>query len=164
MENNKKVKYRENSLKKAADSEKLDGYLKVTGIGPWIAVLTAAAVLAAIAVWMIFGKVQTKITGAGYCENGSILCYYALDDIAKLSEGCKVELNSARTEDAEGTVTAIDSSLYRPGEIPNEILFLLSDSEWYGTVRVSCDLEDALYAATYVEESSAFASLAGQGD
>ena len=164
MEHKHETIFREKNLKRATDSEKLDGYLKVTGIGPWLAVLTAAAILAAIAIWMVFGKVQTKITGAGYCENGTITCYFVLNDITKLSEGDTVDIESISVEDAEGTVTKIDSSLYRSSDIPNEILFLLEDAEWYGTVEVSCEEEDALYAVSYTEESSAMASFVNQED
>ena len=66
--------FREKTLKKASDPEQLDGYLKVTGFGPWFVILAAALVLAAIFVWAFFGRVQTVISGAGYCKNGMICC------------------------------------------------------------------------------------------
>ena len=149
----------ESSTNKNNASEELDSYLNVTGAGPWIVALTAAVILAGIAVWLMFGRVQTKITGAGFCENGSICCYFELDDISKLSKGTVVEISSMNVEAAEGTVTEAGTKLYRDYDIPNEILINLSDADWYGTVQISCDLEDGLYTATYTEESSAMASF-----
>ena len=55
--------FREKNLKKASDPEQLDGYLKVTGMGPWFVILAAALVLAAIFVWVFFGKVHTIVNG-----------------------------------------------------------------------------------------------------
>jgi hypothetical protein len=69
--------FREKNLKKASDPEQLDGYLKVTGMGPWFVILAAALVLAAIFVWVFFGKVHTIVNGAGYCKDGMIRCYFA---------------------------------------------------------------------------------------
>ena len=160
MENVEKT---ENTTKKTTASENLDNYLSVTGAGPWIVALTAAAVLAGIAIWLLFGKVQTQITGAGYCENGSICCYFDLDDIKKLTKGTVVEIKGIDTEGEQGTVTEVGTSLYRDYDLPNEVLFLLPEADWYGRVQVSCELEDGLYSASYTEESTAMASFSGQG-
>lgn len=77
MENTETTLFREKNLKKAVEPEQLDGYLKVTGFGPWFVVLAAALVLAAIFVWAFLGKIQPIITGAGYCESGTLICYVA---------------------------------------------------------------------------------------
>ena len=159
MANTGKSVFREKNLKAAADPEQLDGYLKVSGFGAWVVVLAAAVVLAALFIWVLFGKVSTEYKGAGYCENGCITCYFALDDAEKLSKGSPVDIESPNAEDMQGTVSEIESSLYKEYDIPNEILFLLPDSDWYGTVKVSCDAEDGRYSVTYREESTALGSL-----
>ena len=159
MAGTEKSVFREQSLKKAADPEQLDGYLKVTGLGAWFVVLAAAIVLTALFVWVLFGKVQTQIEGAGYCENGSITCYFALDDVTKLSKGSTVNIESMSSNDIQGTISEIGSTLYREYDIPNEVLFLLPNSDWYGTVQVSCEIEDGLYAVSYLEESTALGSF-----
>lgn len=164
-ENTEKVESTENTgksedtAKKNNAAEDLNSYLNVTGVGPWFVVLTAAVVLAGIAVWLLFGKVQTEIKGAGYCENGSICCYFDLGEITKLTKGTVVEIQGVDTEGAQGTVTEVGTSLYRDYDLPNEVLFLVSDADWYGTVQISCDLEDGLYSASYTEESTAMASF-----
>ena len=160
MANTGKTLFREKNLKAAADPEQLDGYLKVTGFGAWVVVLTAAIVLAALFIWVLFGKVATEIEGAGYCENGSITCYFALDDAAKLTKGTAVDIESPNAEGTtQGTVSEIGSTLYKDYDIPNEVLFLLPDSDWYGAVQVDCDAADGLCSVTYLEESSALGSL-----
>lgn len=151
--------FREKNLKAAADPERLDGYLKVTGFGAWVVVLTAAVVLAALFIWVFFGKVSTEIEGAGYCEGGSITCYFALDDIDKIPKGSSVAIGSPNADNAQGTVTEVGSTLYKEYDIPNEVLFLLPDSDRYGTVQVDCDTADGLYSVTYLEESSALGAL-----
>ena len=151
--------FREKNLKKAADPEQLDGYLKVTGFGPWFVILAAALVLAAIFVWAFFGRVQTVISGAGYCKNGMICCYFAQNEIGEITEGATVDIQGS-----VGTVTDVESSLYRSVDIPDDVLFLLPDSRWYSTAQISCTLEDGLYAVVYPGKKTAPASFLTQGD
>lgn len=159
MADTEKSLFREKNLKAAADPEQLDSYLKVSGFGAWVVVLVAAVILAALFIWVLFGKVSTEIEGAGYCKNGSITCYFALDDASKLTKGSTVDVSSPNAENAQGTISEIESTLYKEYDIPNEVLFLLPDSNWYGTVKVDCDATDGLYSVTYLEESTALGSL-----
>ena len=55
MEDTGKNLFRSENLKKASEPEQLDGYLKVTGFGPWFVLLAAALVLGAIFIWAFFG-------------------------------------------------------------------------------------------------------------
>lgn len=151
--------FREKTLKKASDPEQLDGYLKVTGFGPWFVILAAALVLAAIFIWVFFGKIQTAVTGAGYCENGTIRCYFAQNAIGEIPEGSTVDIQGS-----PGTVTEIESSLYRAVDIPDDVLFLLPDARWYSTAQIRCDLEDGLYSVVYPGTAIAPASFLTQGD
>ena len=154
-----KTVFREKNLKKASGPEQLDGYLKVTGMGPWFVILAAALVLAAIFVWMFFGKVHTVVNGAGYCQNGVIRCYFAQNEIGEIKEGMTVDIQGA-----SGTVTDVESSLFRAAEIPDDVLFLLPDARWYSTALIRCELDDGLYAVLYPGKATAPAAFLTSGE
>lgn len=150
--------FREKNLKKAAEPDQLDGYLKVTGFGPWFVLLAAGLVLAAIFIWAFFGRMHMVIQGAGYCENGTLVCYVAQKEINGITEDTVAEIDGT-----EVTITGIDLSLYTASEIPNDVLFLLPDVKWYSTVKLSCPLEDGLYPVTFLQEAVAPASFMTKG-
>ena len=147
MEQKQTSIFREANLKKASEPEKLDGYLKVTGFGPWLVLLAAGLIMAAFIVWMFMGRLQTSVTGAGYCSDGKMVCYVAQRDFDDLAG-----VTSADIEGSEGHVTALDDRLYAASEIPNNVLYMLPDSRWYCTVEVDCSLEDGLYTAVFLNE------------
>ena len=78
MEQKQTSIFREANLKKASEPEKLDGYLKVTGFGPWLVLLAAGLIMAAFIVWMFMGRLQAGVTSADI--EGSEGHVTALDD------------------------------------------------------------------------------------
>lgn len=159
MSESEKTVFREKNLQKAAGPETLDGYLKVTSFGPWFVLLAAALVLAAVFVWAFFGTIRTTVNGAGYCEDGTLRCYVARGEIGEITED-----STAIIGGTQGTVKRIDMNLYSPFEVPNEVLFLLPESNWYSTVQLACPLENGLYSVTFSQKSPAPFSLRMQGD
>ncbi len=158
MEEKRTSIFREANLKKAAEPEKLDGYLKVTGFGPWLVILAAGLVLAAFFVWMFFGRLQTTVTGAGYCSDGKLICYVTQDEFDQIDQSTTVDI-----EGSEGRITGVDDNLYASSEIPNDVLYMLPDSRWYCVVEVSCSEEDGLYTAVFLNEVEP-ASFMSRGD
>ena len=126
MSTEEKKLFREKNLKKAADPEQLDQYLKATGVAPWLVILCAALVLAAVFIWLFFGKVETVIVGAGHCENGVITAYFAQNEMKDFRIGSVVDIDGH-----EGTVAEIGSELYLDQDIPYDILFLLPTLVWH---------------------------------
>ena len=141
--------FREKNLKKATGPEQLNRYLKVTGFGPWFVVITAALLLAALFIWAFFGTIVTVVEGAGYCRDGVITCYFSREEIGSIPLGAEVDISGNK-----GIVTDLGEDLYRSDDIPNDVLYLLpvSGSSWYSTDKISCDLEDGLYAVKYYRE------------
>ena len=156
MSETEKTVFRE---QKAADPEGLGGYLLVTGTGPWLVLLAAALVLAAAFIWAFFGTVQTTVNGAGYCAGGVLRCYVARGELGEITEKSAVTVGETK-----GAVIAIDSEMQNPSALPDEVLRLLPTADRYGTVRVSCPLEDGLYAVTFSQKTAAPFSLRMQGD
>ena len=150
MENTENQLFREEKLKKAAEPEQYDGYLKVTGFGPWFVLLTAALLLAAIFAWAFFGRLQTVVTGAGYTENGMLTCYVAREEIGEITEHTTADIGGTPVR-----VLRIDTALYDPAQVPNDVRFLISDSRWYSTVELSCPLEDGLYTVSFHQDAIA---------
>ena len=135
--------FREKNLKKAAGPEQLDTYIKVTGVRPWILVLAAGLVLAAVFGWLLFGRLKPVITGAGYCSDGILSCYFRQTDMDEVLPTSKVII-----KDQEYQVSEISPSLYMYTDLPYEILYLLQEDQWYKMVNIDCnDLEDGLYTA-----------------
>ncbi len=150
--------FREENLKKASEPERLDAYLKVTGFGPWLVLLAAALALAAVFVWAFFGRLHITVTGAGNCENGTLVCYVAQKDIDDITEN-----SVADVEGAEGAVTGIDADLFAASEVPKDVLPRLTDSKWYCRVTVNCPQEDGLYTVIF-QKPVAPASFMTRGD
>ena len=153
--------FREESLKKAADPEQLNRYVKVTGSGPWLEVAAAAQVLAAIFAWAFFGTVQTVIEGAGYCKDGIITGYFSQDTVDDIPKNAQVDIHGQ-----PGVVVDTNSDLYLSWDVPNDILYLLpqSDSRWYATLLIRCDLPDGLYSVKYYGEEVHPISFLTQGN
>ena len=150
--------FREKNLKRATDPEQLDGYLKVTGYGPWLVLLVAALVLAGVFVWAFFGKVQTVVNGGGYCEDGTITCYFARSEIDEIPLGAEVDIEGVQVK-----VIEIDRNLYSGNELPQHVIDLVPQEKWYRQTLIDCDLDDGLYAVKYVEEETSPASFLTQG-
>ena len=138
MEDSGKPLFREESLKRAAEPEQLNRYLKVTEFGPWMVILAGALVLAAVFVWSFFGVIRTTVEGAGYCKDGVITCYFSQETADNIPRGATVDIHK----------------LTVPRDIPNDVLFLLPDthSEWYYAFLIDCDLPDGLYSVKYYGE------------
>lgn len=153
-----KTLFREKNLKKAAGPEQLDGYLKVTGFGPWFVVLTAVLVLAAIFAWAFFGRIQTTVASAGYCEGGVLRCYVAPGEITGITEETRAVI-----EGLQCGVTGVDDSPRDASEIPGELLPLLPDTPWFATVQIDCPLRDGLYTVTLYRQTVP-ASFMARGD
>lgn len=159
MENTENKLFRKKNLKKASEPEKLDRYLRVTGFGPWFTVLAAAIVLAAVFIWVFFGKLQLTVSGAGYCEDGTLLCYISQQDSDEITNDIVVDVGGVK-----GRIIGIDPALHDSSEVPNDILFLLPDAKWYTTVKLSCPLDDGLYTVEFYEKEAAPASFMNEGE
>ncbi len=160
MSEEQKTIFREKNLKKAAEPDALNDYLKVTGFSAWFVVIAAALILAAVFLWAVFGKVTPVISGAGYCSNGMIKCYFEQSRMEELKKGAKVDV-----EGNTGIIEKIGNDLYMEYDIPYEVLFLLpkSDEQWYSYAMIRCDTEDGLYKVNYQEKEIRPISFMAEG-
>ena len=158
MEETGKNLFREENLKKASEPEQFDGYLKVTGFGPWAVLLAAALVLGAVFVWAFFGRLQITVSGAGYCNDGTIVCYVAQKDTDSITES-----STADVEGTEGVVTGISPDLFSSSQVPKDVLPHLPDSKWYCEVTVNCLREDGLYSVVFQKPTAPASFMTGGG-
>ena len=77
--------------------------MKVTTPGVWLLVAVIICLLAAVIIWAITARIQTKIETEGLSDNGSVTAYVSQEDLRELSVGSAVYV-----DDHMGEVKAIN--------------------------------------------------------
>ena len=120
--------FRKKSLDKVKSPESLNDYIRVSNPGVWLILAAIIALLAGACIWGIFGHIETTVKTTAVAENGSVVCIVEKDEIDRIKNGMTVKIG-----DAEGTVSAVDSSA--------------------ANCAVSINLPDGTYDAEIVVES-----------
>ena len=139
----KKDIFRKKSLEKASELEQQNQYLRVTGFGAWVVVISAILLIAAIFLWAMIFKINDSIKGVGSCEDNVLTCYFRQEDMSKIEKGTVVRVN-----DETYAVDEVLPHLYYINDIPRDILFLSQKTDWYQAVTIPCSLDDGVYQAT----------------
>lgn len=66
--------FREKSLKRLENPEKLNDYLRVTSPGVWLVLTAVIVLLAGVCLWGFFGKIDATVPAAVITENGKSVC------------------------------------------------------------------------------------------
>ena len=66
--------FREKSLKRLENPEKLNDYLRVTSPGVWLVLAAVIVLLAGVCLWGFFGKIEVTVPAAVITENGKSVC------------------------------------------------------------------------------------------
>ena len=142
---NSETLFREKNLKKAAEPEQLDDYLKVTSFGAWFVIAAAALALAALLLWGFCGQIDDTVRGAGVCEGALFTCYFPADELKGVSPG-----DILLVDEEELSITAVNQARCADYELPRALLELLPEQRWFVSVSAEAELPDGLYAAELV--------------
>lgn len=78
--------FRQKSLDKISSPEQLDDYIRVVNPNIWIVLSGIIVLLVGILIWSVFGRLDSRISAVGSCEDGKLTCYVSAADINKVNE------------------------------------------------------------------------------
>ena len=139
----KKDIYRKESLEKASELEQQNQYLRVTGLGAWLVVISAILVIIGIFLWAMIYRINDSVKGVGHCEDNVLTCYFRQEDMSNVENGTAVRIN-----DDTYVIDEVLPNLYYINDIPRDVLFLSQKTDWYQTATIPCSLEDGIYQVT----------------
>lgn len=146
--------FRKSSIERISSPEQLNDYVRVAGLGMWMALAAVIILLAGVCVWGIFGRLDTRLESAGTCEDGVLTCYVRESDIdaVRQAAGAGMEIT------ASGELCLIVSVGTEPVAISQKDEYLLylggfQPGEWVYEVKAKTTLPDGTYEASMITES-----------
>jgi len=142
--------FRKTSLDRAASPEQLNDYIRVSNPGVWMILAAVIVLLVGVCVWGIFGRLDTTVTTAAVCENGTLTLYINETDIFSVKAGMDVTVNGAGCKLTEVSAAPVQMDgadeylLYKGG---------FKSGEWAYTAKANADIPDGVYSADIVVES-----------
>ena len=143
--------FRKASIDRVSSPEQLNDYVRVSNPGVWM--ILAAGIVGRIGGcgWGIFGRLETKISTAGTCENGVFTCYVTEEKAAKIKSGMQLNVDGN-----ELSVSGISSKPVSVNAEMDEYLLYLggfSEGDWLYEITANGALADGIYKAEIVMES-----------
>ena len=143
--------FRKSSIERVSSPEQLNDYIKVSNPGVWMILAAVIALLIGVCVWGIFGRLDTKISMAGTCENGVFTCYVTEESASKIRSGMELNVGGNTLTVAEISAKPISVN----ADMDEYLLHLgnFSEGEWLYEVKANVTLSDGTYKADIVTES-----------
>lgn len=143
--------FRKKSIARVSSPEQLNDYIHVTNPGVWTVLLAVIIFLIGVFVWGIFGHMDTRLTVAGICRGGELICYVKEADIESVKAGMSVSVGECKYK----IVLVEPEPVSVTDEIGSYALHLgaLQTGEWVYPVVVNTELEDGTYQAVITIES-----------
>lgn len=143
--------FRKKSIEKVTSPEQLNDYLKVSNPGVWMILTSIILLLVGVCVWGVFGRLDTIVSMAGTCKNGTIICYVKEADISKITSDMKIDVNGKTYNISKIS----ESPIVVDNNFDKYILHIgnLQKDEWVYLIEASCDLDDGTYEVTVTVES-----------
>ena len=74
QENKKENIFREKSLERLENPEKLNDYLRVTSPGVWLVMSVVIVLLVGVCIWGVFGRITATMPAAVVTQDGESIC------------------------------------------------------------------------------------------
>ena len=143
--------FRQKSLDRISSPEQLNEYIRVATPSVWILLAAIVVLLAGVCVWGVFGHMDTTLTAAAVCENGTVIAYVREADAGKVKVQAK-----ATVGEAEGSVLLISSEPLQADEAFTDYMRHvggLQMGEWVYAVTLDADCPDGVHEAEIVVDS-----------
>lgn len=143
--------FRKASIDRVSSPEQLNDYIRVSNPGVWTILAAVIVLLIGVCVWGIFGRLETKITTAGTCENGVFTCYVSEEKIGQIKSGMTVNV--------DGVSLSVSGISAKPAVFSSEtdsyLMYLggFAEGEWLYEITANTSLSDGTYKAEIVTES-----------
>ena len=143
--------FRKKSIERVSSPEQLNDYIRVTSPNVWAILLAVIVFLTGVFVWGVLGHLDTRLTVAGICKDGTLTCYVKESDIGSVKAGMPVTVGENVYE-----VALVES---KPVSVTNDLgayalhIGGLQTGEWVYPVIVNTELEDGTYQTTITIES-----------
>ena len=157
--------FKKSSVERFSSPEKLNDYIQVNGVGSWMLLTAALALVLGMLIWGFFGEITQSESFSGVAKEGALECYVSSAIAADLQPEMEVRLAPMTSaDDAEiitGTVVSIaDYPLsYEEASVGIDSDYLLAAmgiSAWNFPVQIQPaeQLHDGMiYAVTAVTDS-----------
>ena len=96
--NEKQKIFREQSLEKYSNPEKLNDYLRVTSPGVWLLLATVIVILAGVCIWGVLGRINATSKAAVVTENGKSVCFVPTSALKGVIENHTVRIEGENWE------------------------------------------------------------------
>ena len=141
----------ENKLKKVNSPEQLDQYIKLSNPGVWFVLVAIIILLVGVCIWGMFGQIDTKVKSVVITENYVSNCYIKEDDISKVQNGMKIEVNNNTY-----SISSIDNTPIKIDDSFSEYAIKLggySKDEWVYKCKLNSTLPSGVYSGEIIVES-----------
>lgn len=150
--------FRKKSLEKISSPEQVNDYIKTSSVSMWVIFCATAILLAGAVIWGIFGKIDITVDSVAICENGSVFCFIAENDIERIHDTAMVRIKTQTY-----SLTDISKLPVQAKENMSDYALHLADideDDWvyYASVN-DADLDDGIYDAKIIIESVSPSSL-----
>lgn len=143
--------FRKKSLDRIASPEDLDNYLTVTGPGVWFTLLAVIVLLIGVFVWMVFGRLDTKLELAVVSDGEDAVCYVPEEKLDSVLENARIKIADAEyTLRDEGLATQLvtedtDDNLRLAGGLEMDMRI--------APLRLEEALEEGIYTGEIIVET-----------
>ena len=83
----------EKRMNRVNSPEQLNQYIKLSNPGVWVILAAIIILLIGVCIWGLFGKIDNKLKTVVIVDNYIANCYIKEDDITKVENGMKLEIN-----------------------------------------------------------------------
>lgn len=143
--------FRKKSIDKVQSPDQLNDYIRVANPGVWLVLAAIVILLVGVCIWGVMGRLETTIGTAGFCTDGTMTCYVAEEDLARLKDGSVLTVDGQDYE-----ISAIGNQAVKVSTALSEHLAYLgnfSPDQWVYEITARTDLPDGDYSGEILVES-----------
>lgn len=142
--------FRKKSLERISSPEDLQEYIKVSGPGIWVLLISVVVFLLGALVWGVFGNLSTKEECIAVSDGATTILYIDEESVADIEPNMEVRIG-----DSLGTLTAISSEAIQADKQLSDYALHLGgydDKTWVFESSTDISLPQGEYKAEIITE------------